>query len=191
MNGILGSFQTNNHDISVQLMRKTQYLSIYNWPEEFNSEFETLFQDRLKESGSLLETNTARSENPEVTPLPPIVEKGFQEHEIERIKEVLHTLHPSPQVLRLYRSTQAVLFNGFIHLAAKRSRYSNASKIIIQGHLYEINQFVHCSVMVHDAETGNSSIFKHWLISCSPYMNHPCKPWFGYPRGVVICVQWQ
>ena len=42
MNGILGSFQTNNLDISVQLMRRFLNIRIYsvqNWPNEFRDDF--------------------------------------------------------------------------------------------------------------------------------------------------------
>lgn len=42
MNGILGSFQTNNRDVTIQLMRKflgMQVVSLDQWPEDIRSEF--------------------------------------------------------------------------------------------------------------------------------------------------------
>ena len=50
MNGILGSFQTSYHDVSVQLMRKfssMQQVCIDQWPDEFQDEFLPMFQERL------------------------------------------------------------------------------------------------------------------------------------------------
>ena len=60
MNGVLGSFQTSNNDITIQLMRKFTSMqsatSLDKWPEEFMDEGHPLFQSYFKESGSLLET---------------------------------------------------------------------------------------------------------------------------------------
>lgn len=59
MNGILGSFQTSNHDVTVQLMRKfmsMQDVTIDQWPEEFRTEFASVFESCCRETGSLSET---------------------------------------------------------------------------------------------------------------------------------------
>ena len=190
MNGILGSFQTSNHDITVQLMRKVlsmQNSSLHKWPEDLRSEFSPLFEAKFKESGSLLETN-ALSGTSEVKPLPPIVEKGFKHHEMEKVQEIIRSHHPRGTLLRLYRSAQAITFGGSVKLATKKSRYSNVSKVLIQQKLFEINQFIYCSVLVEDPSTRSSSTYRYWLIHCSPYMDHPCKPWFGYPTQVWASV---
>ena len=45
MNVILGSFQTSNHDVTIQLMRKfmsMQDVTTDQWPEEFRTEFASL-----------------------------------------------------------------------------------------------------------------------------------------------------
>ena len=45
MNGILGSFKTNSHDISVQLMRRfinARDCSVNYWPQEFKNEFSAI-----------------------------------------------------------------------------------------------------------------------------------------------------
>ena len=48
LNGTLGNYHTNNHDISLQLMRKylneTEYAS-QNWPQEYKDKFLSLLQN--------------------------------------------------------------------------------------------------------------------------------------------------
>ena len=59
MNGVLGSFHTNNHNVTVQLMRKfvsMQLVSTDQWPGEFRESFGPLLQPHLKEKGSVAET---------------------------------------------------------------------------------------------------------------------------------------
>lgn len=51
MNDILGSFPTNNHDVTIQLMKKflsMQDASLDQWPEDLKSEFLPLLQDSYK-----------------------------------------------------------------------------------------------------------------------------------------------
>ena len=83
MNGILGSFQTSYHDVSVQLMRKfssMQQVCIDQWPDEFKDEFLPMFQERLRDSGSLSES-TSSTDAPLAQPLPPLSEKAFYDYE--------------------------------------------------------------------------------------------------------------
>jgi hypothetical protein len=47
--------------------------------------------------------------------------------------------------------------------------------------LFEINHFLQCTVIVDGSECITQ---RHWLVHCSPYASHQCKPWFGYPAQV-------
>ncbi|SMN02307.1 hypothetical protein SPONN_807 [uncultured Candidatus Thioglobus sp.] len=177
MNGILGSFQTNNHDVTIQLMRKflnMQGVSLDQWPQDVRSEFLVLFQKCCKESGSLSETNFS-VDTFEQKALPPVSEKAFQDHEMLKVEAVMCSLYPnsSIQVLRLYRSSMAFAFNDSIKLASNYSKYSKCSKEFVGEKLFEINHFLQCTVIADCT-----------LVHCSPYISHQCKPWFGYPTQV-------
>ncbi len=55
-NGILESYHTNCHDISLQLMRRytaCQYVGFHNWPEEYQSNFIPLLKNKDYRGGSL------------------------------------------------------------------------------------------------------------------------------------------
>ena len=109
MNGILGSFQTSNHDITIQLMRKfmsMQDVTIDQWPEEFRTEFASIFDSCCRKVGSLSETMAPQMCS-EIAPLPPVKEKAFSDLEIIKIQLIMATIYPgcSLEVLKLYRST--------------------------------------------------------------------------------------
>lgn len=73
MNGVLASFHTSNHDVTIQLMRKflsMQIVSLDQWPENIQHEFLPLFQKCCKESGSLSETSITMDSEAQ-RPLPP------------------------------------------------------------------------------------------------------------------------
>lgn len=112
-------------------------------------------------------------------PLPPVVERSFIDSEIEEVKSALND-NGKMEVLRLYRSAQAFAFTSTINLAARNSKYINCSKIFAANKLFEILCFVQCTVKVVDT----SDVQKHWLVKCSPFMSHQCKPWYGYPTEV-------
>ena len=90
------------------------------------------------------------------------------------------TIYPgcSLEVLKLYRSTLAVAVNESVKLASENSRYNHCSKVFVDGkELVEINHFVQCTVLVTNPN-GDCTPHEHWLGHCSPYMDHPCKPWY-------------
>ena len=190
MNGVLGSFPTNNRDITVQLMRKFTTLkhvaSFDDWPEDIKHEIQPLFQAYYKESGSLLETMT-NEELSSVKPIPPLREKSFNGEELTEVIKTMQSIYSDDdiQVLRFYRATSAVAFKDSIKLASKHSRYANCSKVFISNKLYEINHFIQCTVKLSDSD---STTCKHWLVHCSSYQSHQCKPWYGYPVQVWSAV---
>lgn len=189
MNGILGSFQTSNHDVTIQLMRKflgMQIVSLDQWPEDLRNDFSPLFHKCCKETGSLSETNQSKDSFALVKPLPPVTERAFKSEDMVKIEEIMSHLYPNcqVQVLRLHRSSLAVAFNETVKLASNHSRYSNCSKVFIDNKLFEINHFVQCTVLVTDSITDECMTHRHWLVHCSQWISHQCKPWFGYPTQV-------
>lgn len=123
-------------------------------------------------------------------PLPPVKEKSFLDSEIKKIECIMHGIYDSAdiQVLRLYRACPAVAFDDTIKLASSKSKYSNCSKIFIYNKLFEIIHFVQCYISVSHHATNQQKTEKCWLVKCSPYMAHPCKPWFGFPTQVWASV---
>lgn len=192
MNGILGSFQTSNRDVTVQLMRKFQSMqsvSLDQWPEEFKHEFSPMFESCFKQGGSLAESaSSAGASN--VKPLPPISEKAFLDQEIIKIKSVVSSVHLNSQieVVKLHKSTTAIAFSNSIKLASEKSRYGHCSKVFVDNTLVEICSFVQCTCLITDVSSGNSTTHRHWLAKCSPYMPHRCVPWYGYPTQVWASV---
>ena len=185
MNGILGSFPTSNHNISVQLMRKfitMQQVTLDQWPEELKSDFATLLDT---EHGSLSET-MQDSIKQNIKPLPPITEKALPDEEIAKIKSLMLTVYGGKniQIARLCKSTAAVSFNESIKLAAKNSRYSHCSKVFIDSSLIEINFFIKCIIFVTDQSTNKCTRRTHWLANCTSYLEHPCQLWYGKPTEV-------
>lgn len=56
LNGVLGSYHTNCHDISLQLMRRfivNHEYGVSNWPEEYRDEFDPLLSKFHYNKGSL------------------------------------------------------------------------------------------------------------------------------------------
>lgn len=83
LNGTLGNYHTNNHDISLQLMRKylneTEYAS-QNWPQEYKDEFLSLLQNYKYNKGSLMANNLEMAlDSPDqlVASLPPVHESAL------------------------------------------------------------------------------------------------------------------
>ena len=97
MNGILGSFQTSNHNVTIQLMRKflsMQLVSLDKWPDEFRDKIGPLFQPHLKEVGSLSEMMHPDEITQSIRPLPPISEKAFLPEDLFEVEKVTSSLHP-------------------------------------------------------------------------------------------------
>lgn len=187
MNGLLGSFQTNNHDITVQLMRKftsMQSVTFDQWPEDLKTEFSSLLCKSAEERGSLAETMCATSGH--IKALPPVLEKALHDEELSKINSLMVSMYRNSHVsvIRLYRYTKAIVINDSIQLAAESSRYSHCSKVFIANCLVEINYFVQCTVLVTNPLNNQCSRHSHWLAHCSSYMEHQCKAWYGYPTQV-------
>ena len=188
MNGIMGTIPTNNHQIPIQLMRKLTCMQVTDrsqWPSEFKSEFSSVLSKFPQERESLAQTMDCDDSN--VKPLPPVTEKVFNESKLHNIKTILnaHKIGSNFEVLRLHKSMQGIVLAG-TKLASKSSRYGNISKIIIKEKLFEIIRFVKCYVLIK--EENHTETLEVWLVKSSPYMEHPCQSWFGYPTQVWTSV---
>jgi hypothetical protein len=188
MNGILGSFQTSNHNVTVQLMCKflsMQLVTLDKWPAEYKDEVEQLFHPYLKEAGSLSETSCSTEGIQSVKPLPPISEKAFLPEELLEVEKVVNSLNEDckVQVLRLHKCTSSLAISNSITLASTGSRHGNCAKIFVGDTLYEIDSFINITAMVMD-DSNTVKTEKYWLVRCFSHAHHQCRPWFGYPTQV-------
>ena len=110
MNGVLGSYHTNNHSISIQLARRfldSKVYAIVNWPLEFVGEYAPLFAKFDDQKGSL----KLDQSNNIIQPLPPATELLFTSTQQQQLKSLLEAEIPSTDfdVLMLHNETKSVL----------------------------------------------------------------------------------
>ena len=190
MNGILGNFPTNNHEIGIQLMRKFSVqkdFNMYSLPEDLMQEFQPLLEQR--EMGSVLETSSADSNSTSKSfrAIPPVHEKSFSDAELLVIKSVLSNLYQGIDidVLRLYRQASALQYGNSQKLEVSRYPHTKCYKVFINNKLIEITSFMNCTVIVKSAENpSNCHTNTHWLLTGQRYMEHPCRKWYGGPTEV-------
>ena len=190
MNGILGSYHTNNRNISIQLARRfleNKLYASYNWPQEFVSEFLPLLQKFEYNKGSLKQgsLSTCRSDMT-VTPLPPIQEHGFLSWQLDELLKLMKTqLNLNDcQVLVLHNRTKAVLIDDAM-LGAEGSRHSNSCFVLAlharsgEYRLAKILFFAECIAI-----SDNGARVEMWVAAVSWFDVHQCKVWFGFPTQV-------
>ena len=90
LNGMLGSYHTNYHDISLQLMRRfisSSFYNVNNWPVEYTDQFYPLLSKHHYEEGSLqaisLDHVLEVCKFEDVRPLPPVYEVALELHQKE------------------------------------------------------------------------------------------------------------
>ena len=123
-NGILGSYHTNSHNISVQLTRRfldSKDYSPSKWPAEFVSEFFPLLEHFQYQQGSLSQTSLemAMSSTEEfITPLHPVYECVWNREDLSRLENMVKVMHNSNEVevtvVMVTKRAKAVVQNGFI-----------------------------------------------------------------------------
>lgn len=191
MNGILGSYHTNNHHVSIQYMHKfldsKTFLPIY-WPQEFAEEYLPLLQDSIYQKGSLMQTNleTEIPSSHEYTPLPPV-------QEIALTSSQKLELHPyingeSFEILTLCRKAKALRIRDHV-LGAKGSRHSRSSLVLAERNnhsieLAEIEYFFQYNVL----QSNHSQAQTFWVAVVNWYLEHPCRVWYGNPVQVWTTV---
>lgn len=190
MNGILGSFQTNCHEISVQLMRRFLSIRIYavhNWPNEFKDEYSVLLDKCVYDKGSLCQSSLNDllqiPLSQLIKPLPPVHECAFKPHiklgALSAVKEIAEV--SQFDILTLFEKSHALKVGRFI-VGSRSSRFYNGSVVKVQESgkekLAEIQFFVKCTVM-YPAKTSYV-----WLAAVCFFPEHQCKLWYGCPMEV-------
>ena len=189
MNGVLGSFQTNCHDISVQLMRRFLHIRIYathNWPNEFRDEFSPFIKKFNYNKGSLSQASLSRllNQSPEITSLPPVYESAFESHMKVNAHSIIsnNITIDSFTVLTLFEKCGAVKVGRFV-LGSVSSRFSTVSivkvKTLGKEKLAEVQYYAKCTITSQASKSLN-----FWLAAVSFFPEHQCKHWYGRPTEV-------
>uniref|UniRef100_A0A1X7VF95 Uncharacterized protein n=1 Tax=Amphimedon queenslandica TaxID=400682 RepID=A0A1X7VF95_AMPQE len=107
MNGVLGSYDTNNHNISIQLARRfldSKEYATLNWPTEFVDEYSPLLTKFVYQKGSLKLDSSIGDRT--IQPLPPITENSFTSTQQQHIKSLITEVPSSDfDVLMLHNET--------------------------------------------------------------------------------------
>ena len=202
LNGILGSYHTNNRSISIQLTRRFLDSKIYSpskWPSEFVSEFLPLIEHCQYQQGSLSQTSLEMSMNSNednITPLHPIHECVWKKEELLLLEKMVKLIHASSeykiQILMVTKRANAVVRNGFIFPGAS-SRHCKSKLCLVKSFSGDIvlAEIVYYSECHYETIRGNCEPTKHstWLIAAELHMDHPCKAWYGYPSQVWSCTK--
>lgn len=189
MNGILGSYHTNNHHISVQLANKFLNYKSYaplNWPRQFSQEYLPMLQrfsyNKVQEN---IDSELTCLE-PDISPPPPIREGSFTSSEIDSLSSIFDdSITPNTyDILILHNRTKALLTGGFV-IGAKGSCHTSSTLVLVSGldgnYLAEIQYFA-CCVLISKSDCKHLS--SNWVAAVSPFMEHQCAVWFGRPAQV-------
>lgn len=206
LNGVLGSFHTNNHDISLQVMRR--YTSghgfgIHNWPEEYKGTFTPLLSKHSYQKGSLRAESLEQALQSDslstcFEALLRVVEVAWEVYEREHLRPLVISLigHEQCTLLTLYQKAPAVIVKGFL-LGSSSSRYLTKSHVMAlhpehpdQLYLARIEHF--CRVIIRDDAKSQSTnnvlpetiSVAFWVACVSFYDAHDYKSWFGAPTQV-------
>lgn len=191
LNGILGSYHTNCHDISLQLMRRftsVTFYSIHNWPVEYKEELYPLISEHYYSDGSLqsvsfeLVMQECKVDN--VKELPPVHELGWELHQKNSLQQLdAVNFGHNAELLTLYDKASAISIDGFV-LGSAKSRFVTKSHVMAnhpndnQLHFARIDNFAKINV-----KSGHTSV-PLWVVCVSFYCEHQCKVWFGGPTQV-------
>ena len=188
MNGILGAFKTNSHDISVQLMRRflsSRDCCIYQWPPFFRHEFSAVLDKCVYSEGSLSHYSLSSAlamnyADKLVQPLAPVYEKAFDQQTKDEIYSVICTSTSIQdfEILTLYERSNAMKVGKYF-LGSRGGRFSTTSVVKVERKLLldsgiqqkkvglaEIHHFAKCTLLVKQED----STFKPcaiWLAAVS------------------------
>ena len=193
LNGMLGSYHTNSHDISLQLMRRfigSQNVRYHNWPEEYKPQFLPLIKGQEYQAGSLqpssfeqaLEACTSR----DIKALPPVVELSWNDIQKQEIRKLITSEigHESYDSLTLHNRAPALNVGGFV-VGSSLSRYTTKTHVMAFNpdhpsdiHLAKIEHFCMLNFRVHRTCTIANSLLtstvSRWVAYVSFYEVHPC-----------------
>ena len=199
LNGILGAFKTNSHDISIQLMRRflnSSDSSLNCWPAEFRKDFTAMVEKPSYTKGSLAHLSlpsllgqSAHTLQEIIQPLAPAYEDAFEPHlksDVE--KAVAEATHEErvPDVLSLFLRCKAVKVGKYI-LGSKDSRFSTSLFKVrtteYSTSLAEVQYYAKCTTIIDQSDMGSKKQ-EVWIAGVSLFASHTCQMWFGKPCEV-------
>ena len=160
LNGVLGSYHTNCHDISLQLMRRfasSTYYSVENWPSEYKDELYPLLNKHEYIKGSLeassLEEMLETFDLEDVRPLPPVFEVAWESHQKSALYQLAASSvgHSNFEILMLYDKATAISVGKFV-LGSSASRFVTKSHVMAihpnQSYLAKIEYFAKINIKI-------------------------------------------
>lgn len=187
LNGIMGSYHTNCHDISVQLTRRflgsVQYAPI-NWPKDIASEFLPLIEQFCYNEGSLRQTNLVTSIS-DIIPLPPIQEKSFTPEMLRLVQHTFDTCYGESKFkcLLLYKCTDGLKIGDYA-IGSCGPRYRNSSMVFaLKGSTLSL-AMVEFYAKFSALSTNKKETNTEWLAAVSWLTEHPFCLWYGNPIEV-------
>lgn len=189
LNGIMGSYHTNNRNISVHLMHRlldSQISAPCNWPKEFSEPFLSILEQFHYNQGSLKQTGFQEEEST-VLPFQPIQECSFDHQQLEIVKCALDSWVGSINTpLILYRRTHALKVANRV-IGSKGSRLSKSSIIFAKQNISNSQQLGQVEYYAYVSFTEKQSLNKVksiWLAFVSWCEEHPCRVWYRAPAQV-------
>ena len=157
LNGVLGTYHTNNHNISAQLMRRFLDSKAYSpnkWPEDYVADFLPLLEKFRYHKGSLMQTTLETQldfgevHDLAIQPLPPMQEYTLTEEEMSQIEPHFRSSFNQPfRVLVLCQKVKAVKVSDYV-ISGHSSRHSGSPIVLAKRNssvdLAEIMYFVEC-----------------------------------------------
>ena len=199
----MGSYHTNNRNISVQLMHRfldgKDFLP-NKWPY-FANDFLPILEQCNYQAGSLIQTTVEllNHEDYGCTPIPPVYECIWKSDELKRVEGIANTSLGLPSsavctILMLTKRTKQVSLGSFI-LSSTSSQYRKSDLIFALREstgvsLAQVLYFSEVNYQSSDSLSASEPIFKMmWVVAVKWFMDHPCKAWYGYPTQVWSFVQ--
>ena len=195
LNGVLGSYHTNNHSISVQVMRRfvdSQRYRCDSWPTEFKDEFYPLISKSFYADGSLssssFEDCVSSIECIQcVKAIPPVTEfvldKDTKDDLLRDLQQYYSAL--SVDVRHICLKARALKLGSFA-LGSEQGKFKNSSSLLVKTPHEDkfqaviVNYYIQCKIIL----SNQSSSELVWVAVVSKFESHPCYSWFGEPVQV-------
>lgn len=150
LNGVLGSFHTNCHDISLQLIRRfldTHEFGTHTWPVEYRDELSHVILRCVYNKGSLMQSSLehlVRSTDLHVgnivEPLPPVRESALEPHQQLSVLSSIHSAkmiesNDPMEVIPVFQRCGALKIGGVI-IGSESGRHQPYLIVMV----YSLNQ---------------------------------------------------
>ena len=191
LNGVLGSYHTNNHDVSLQVMRhfvNSQVVGPERWPDEYK-DFHTLLSNASYSKGSLMPStleSSLKSIDSCPIALPPTHEAIFPLHVKESLLNHLLPYYSGRNisVLAIHKKCKALKIGAFT-IGSVKGKFTCSSRLLVKlpstnsQQLVCIHYYAQCTIV--SSETTSELL---WTAAVSYYDDHQCRLWFGHPTEV-------